>query len=67
MDILNSVIDGITSTIKGPKDVAIMVILLVIIILSYVLNYYKPKIKGYLGEKRVFKSFINISPFICQY
>ena len=55
MDILNSVIDGITSNIKGPKDVAIMVILLVIIILSYVLNYYKPKIKGYLGEKRVFK------------
>ena len=55
MDILNSVIDGITSTIKGPKDVAIMVILLVIIILSYVLNYYKPEIKGYLGEKRVFK------------
>lgn len=55
MDILNSVIDGITSNIKGPKDVAIMVILLVIIILSYVLNYYKPEIKGYLGEKRVFK------------
>ena len=43
MNILNSVIDGITSTIKGPKDVAIMVILLVIIILSYVLNCPRKK------------------------